>query len=107
MDSAEAPVPEPTVVGEREPADQDGQEEVHWVEDNEDQPLPHFVASSIFEAAAAIIMLKQKIGDARMDVLSKGMEFCRLVYGSPSSALMVVLLHVRQDCGWCHKFNYD
>ena len=42
-----------------------------------------------------------------MDVLSEGLDFCRLVSGSPSPALMVVLLYVCQACGWCPKFDYD
>ena len=54
----------------------------------------------IFDAAAAIIIMKQNIGDAPMDVLSKGMEFCRVIYGGPQSSItMSCFMYFRTVAG--------
>ena len=68
---------------------------------------PEFMASSIAECCSAMLWIKQRICKARMDVLARGMEFCRLIYGSPSSATTIVILYVCQACGWSPKYVYD
>ena len=42
----------------------------------------------VYEAALGIVQMKQTIGAARMNVMTKGMEFVRVVYGTPRTKLI-------------------
>ena len=60
-----------------------------------------------FDGALGIITMKKTIWAARINVMTKGMEFVRVVYGSIRTKLMVVIMYVCQECGYCFKYDYD
>ena len=44
--------------------------------------------------------IKQKIGTERMHVMTKRLEFVRVIHGGPGSKITIVVLYVCQSCGW-------
>ena len=54
-----------------------------------------------------MIHIKQRIGQARVDSFTKGIEFCRNLYGGIQSLLTITLVHVCPECGWAPKFDFD
>ena len=51
--------------------------------------------------------MKQIIRAARISVMTTGMEFVRVVYGTPSTMLMIIITYVCRECGHCPKYDYD
>ena len=54
-----------------------------------------------------MLVIKQRVGQARMNVMTKSLEFVRVIYGGPGSKLVIVVLYVCQVCGWAPKYDYD
>ena len=54
---------------------------------------PH-VTRCIYKCFEATMEAKTKLGDARFHVISKGLEFCRVVYGSDYSKIVILVVYV-------------
>ena len=54
-----------------------------------------------------MLKIKKKIGAARMSVLTKNLEFIRVIYGGPRSEFVIIVMYVCQRCGWAPKYDYD
>ena len=50
---------------------------------------------------------KTKLGDARFHVISKGLEFCRVVYGSDYSKIFILVVYVCKRCGCAPACDFD
>ena len=53
------------------------------------------------------IEAKTKLGEARFHVLSKGLEFCRVVYGSDYSKIVILVVYVCRHCGCAPACDFD
>ena len=54
-----------------------------------------------------MLELKRMIGKARMNVVCKGQEFIRCVYGATQTRVQSVVAYVCQECGHAPKYDYD
>ena len=50
---------------------------------------------------------REKLGKDRYNVVSKSLEFCRVIYGSQYSKLVILILYVCQDCGHAPAHDFD
>ena len=50
---------------------------------------------------------REKLGEDRFNVVSRSLEFCRVVYGSQYTKLVILILYVCQDCGHAPAFDFD
>ena len=62
---------------------------------------------SITKYCQMMLMMKQWIRQDRMNVMTKSLEFVRILYGVPGSKTVIVVLHVCQACGRAPKYDYD
>ena len=60
---------------------------------------PEFIACTIQGAARSAFELRTRIGKARMNVICKGQEFIRCVYGATRAGLQIVIAYACQECG--------
>ena len=51
--------------------------------------------------------LRRRIGKARMNVVCKGQECTRCVYGTRGTRVQIVVAYVCQECGHAPKYDYD
>ena len=72
-----------------------------------ERDYPEFMRCLVYEAALGIVQMKQTIGAAHMNFMTKCMEFVMVVYGTPRTQLMVIIMYVCQECGWCPRYDYD
>ena len=63
--------------------------------------------ATISEYCMVMLKIKQEIGAARMNIMTKNLKFIRIIYGGPRSQLVVIVMYVCQACGWAPKFDYD
>ena len=49
---------------------------------------------AISECCAAMLQIKQRVGQAMMNVMTKGLEFVRIIYGGPGSNIVIVVLYI-------------
>ena len=59
-----------------------------------EKDIPGFMRCLVYEAALGIVQMKQVIGAARMSVMTKGIGFVRVVYGTPRTMLMIIITYV-------------
>ena len=64
-------------------------------------------ASSLIMDTEATMYAKTKLGEARFDVLSKGLEFCRVVYGSDYTEIFIRVVYVCRHCGCAPACDFD
>ena len=50
---------------------------------------------------------KTQLGEDRFQVVSKGLEFCRVVYGSDYSKIVVLVMYVCKECGCTPACDFD
>ena len=55
---------------------------------------PSFLACSVQDAIRAALELRKRIGKAKMNVMTKGQEFVRCVYGTTGSRVQVIVSYV-------------
>ena len=72
-----------------------------------EEGLDEDLEASISEYCSVIFNIKGRIGAAKMSVLTKNLEFIRIVYGGPRSEVVVIVMYVCQACGWAPKYDYD
>ena len=68
---------------------------------------PRFLAHSVQDAIRAVVELRTRIGAARMNVVTKGQEFIRCVYGTTGTKVQIVVASVCQECGHAPKYDCD
>ena len=66
-----------------------------------------YIKASIAEYAATILTIKQEICDARMNIMTKSLEFLRVLYGGPGSDIGFIIMYHCQGCGWAPRYDYD
>ena len=66
-----------------------------------------FIESSIADYAITILTIKQEIGDARMNITTKSLEFVRVLYGGPGLDIVFIIMYTCQGCGWATRYEYD
>ena len=69
--------------------------------------VPEFMAMHLGEAMQAVLASARRLGEARMAVMTKSMEFCRSVYGTNGTPMQVCVMYVCQACGHMPKYDYD
>ena len=72
-----------------------------------EEGLDEDLEASISEYCLVMLKIKNKIGAARMSILTKNLEFIRIIYGGPRSEIVVIVMYVCQACGWAPKCDYD
>ena len=65
------------------------------------------VYHSIWNILEGIMQAREKLGEDRFNVVSRSLEFCRVVYGSQYTKLVILILYVCQDCGHAPAFDFD
>ena len=73
----------------------------------EQEGLDEDVEACISDYCLVMLKIKKKIGAARMSVLTKNLEFIRVIYGGPRSEFVIIVMYVCQRCGWAPKYDYD
>ena len=73
----------------------------------EQDGLDEDVKARISDYCLVMLKIKKKIGAARMSVLTKNLEFIRVIYGGPRSEFVIIVMYVCQRCGWAPKYDYD
>ena len=65
----------------------------------EKEGLDEDVEASISDYCLVMLKIKKKIGAARMSVLTKNLEFIRIIYGGPRSEFVIIVMYACQCCG--------
>ena len=73
----------------------------------EQDGLDEEVQARISDYCLVMLKIKKKIGAARMSVLTKNVEFIRIISGGPRSELVMIVMYVCQCCAWAPKYDYD